>query len=133
MKKKKEDVIEYIQNAKEILKKSRIEEDEYVDLKYVKSACGVLYLGILKAIDEFLLKKKNFTEKELPQSFQGYLRVLKKYLSPFNGKIEKKFISLYRQLHIAGYYRGLITNRNVLKIIFKESEGFIRKIKNLSS
>ncbi len=31
----------YLENAKEILSKARIEDNRYADDKYVKSACGV--------------------------------------------------------------------------------------------
>lgn len=46
----------YINNAKEVLSKAKIENNIYVDVKYVRSACGIAYLGVLKAIDEYLLK-----------------------------------------------------------------------------
>ena len=41
------EAIRYLQNAKEILSKSPVEDDRYVDIKYVKSACGVAYLRVL--------------------------------------------------------------------------------------
>lgn len=40
------EAIGYIQNAKELLSKSPIENNRYADDKYVKSACGVAYIII---------------------------------------------------------------------------------------
>lgn len=37
------EALRYIQNAKDILSKSPIEDNRYADDKYVKSACGVAY------------------------------------------------------------------------------------------
>jgi len=54
----KSNTIRYFENAKEILSKSRIEDHRFTDVKYVKSACGVAYLGVLKAIKDFIEKLK---------------------------------------------------------------------------
>ena len=45
---KKETPERYLANAKETLAKAGIENDGYVDIKYVKSACGIAFLGVLK-------------------------------------------------------------------------------------
>lgn len=59
--------VRYLENAKELVHKSPIEGNRYANEKYVKSACGVAYLGVLKAIEEHLLKKgltkKNYQKK----------------------------------------------------------------------
>jgi hypothetical protein len=55
----------YLQNAKEILRKAPVEDGRYAKVypersrrvKYVQEACGVAYLAVLKAIDEYLLNK----------------------------------------------------------------------------
>ena len=41
----------------------------------------------------------------------------------------KKFEHLYDTLHIAGYYRGLIYNANVIKEYFRVTKEFIDKFK----
>ncbi len=115
-------------NAKELLGKSRIEGDRYEDIKYVQEACGTAYLAVLKAIDEYLISR-GVSKKELPKSVEGYRKMLKKYLSTRNGKLAKDFEKLYDELHIAGYYRGLIKDVNALKDIFKSAKGFIDKTK----
>jgi len=122
------EAIRYFENAKELLRKSPIEGDRYEDLKYVQEACGTAYLAILKAIDEYVMKR-GVSQKELPQSIEGYRDMLKKYLTPHNGKLTKEFEKLYKELHIAGYYRGLIEDVNALKDIFRSAKTFINKIR----
>lgn len=63
---KKREPIRYIENAKEILSKSPIEDNYYTDIKYVKTAFGTAYLGVLKAIDDYLLDR-GITRDKLPQ------------------------------------------------------------------
>ena len=122
------EAIRYFENAKELLSKSPIEGDRYEDLKYVQKACGTAYLAVLKAIDAYLLKR-GISQKDLPQSVEGYRDMFKKYLMPHNGKLTKEFEKLYKELHIAGYYRGLIEDVNALKDIFKSAKAFINKIR----
>ncbi len=121
------EALRYLQNAKEILSKSRIEDNIYEDIKYVREACSTAYLAMLIAIDEYLIKH-GVNEKQLPKSVEGYRDMLKKYISVHNGKIYKSFEALYRELHIAGYYRGLLIDANVIKEVFKNAKSFIEKV-----
>ena len=123
------EAIRYFENAKEILKKSPIEDNRYADEKYVKSACGVAYLGVLKAIDEYLLKKKGITRKELPKKVEEYRKILQKYVSVHNGKLLKQFDDIYDELHIAGYYRGNLHSVGTVKEAFRTAKEFIEKLK----
>ncbi len=118
----------YINNAKELLKKSPIENNIYTDVKYVKSALGVAYLGVLDAINEALLKK-GLTRKELPKKVEEYEKALKKHFGVYNGKLLREFSTLYDELHIAGYYRGLLHRTNIVKDALKGAEEFIEKIR----
>lgn len=120
--------IRYLVNAKELLSKSPIEGNIYTDDKYVKSACGVAYLGVLKAIEEHLLKK-GLTRKELPRKVEEFRKALQKYISIHNGKLLKEFDALYDELHIAGYYRGMLHSTGAVKDIFKTARQFIEKLK----
>jgi hypothetical protein len=124
----KSEAIRYFENAKELLSKSPIEDNTYTDIKYVQEACGTAYLAVLKAIDEYLIKR-GVTSKDLPQSVEGYRDMLKKHLSIHNGKLTREFDKLYKTLHIAGYYRGLLEDVNMLKDAFKVAKTFIEKIK----
>ncbi|MEW6104645.1 MAG: DUF5618 family protein [bacterium] len=121
------EALRYLNNAKEILKNAPIEGNNYTDVKYVQEACGTAYLAILKAIDEYLLKQ-GLLKKELPKSEKAYTIALRKYLSIHNGKLFKEFGYLYDELHIAGYYRGLLHNVDRVKDVLKSTKDFIEKI-----
>lgn len=54
---------------------------------------------------------------------------LRKHLSIHNGKLTKEFDTLYNELHIAGYYRGLLQDVGVVKEALKAAKVFIEKIK----
>jgi hypothetical protein len=122
------DSLRYLQNAKDILQKAPVEDGRYSDIKHVKEACGGAYLAVLKAIDESLLNK-GVSKKELPKSVDGYRAALQKYLAVHNGKLLREFESIYDELHIAGYYRGMLHSVDVVKGAFKTAKGFIERIK----
>lgn len=119
--------LRYLNNAKEILKKAPIEDNRYTDVKYVQEACGTAYLSVVKAIDEYLLNK-GLDKKELPKSVDAYRKALQKHLAVHDGKLLREFEALYDQLHIAGYYRGLLHNVDVVKNALKAARAFIEKI-----
>jgi uncharacterized protein (UPF0332 family) len=121
------EALRYLQNAKEILRSAPIEDNIYSDVKPVQEACGVTYLAVLKAIDAYLLKK-GVDEKDLPQSVDGYREMLRKYAMVYDGKLLKGFEALYRELHIAGYYRGLLIDVDMVKAALKAAKTFIEKI-----
>jgi hypothetical protein len=119
--------LRYLNNAKEILKSAPIEDDAYADEKYVREACGTAYLAVLKAIDEYLLAK-GLSKKELPKSVDDYRKALQKHLAIHNGKLTRKFERLYGELHIAGYYRGLLLHVDIVKEALKAAKAFIEKM-----
>jgi len=122
------EALRYLENAKAILKSIPVEDNTHTDVKPVQEACGTAYLAILKAIDEYLLRK-GFDEKELPESVYGYREALRKHLMVHNGKLLKEFEKLYKLLHIAGYYRGLLEDVIVVKDALKAAKIFVEKIK----
>jgi hypothetical protein len=124
----KKDSIRYLQNAKEMLKNIHIERNIYTDVKQVREAFGTAYLAVLEAINEALIKK-GLTKKELPKSVEAYRKALRKYLAIHDGKLMREFEMLYDTLHIAGYYRGLIYNVDMVKEAFKATKAFIDKVK----
>jgi uncharacterized protein (UPF0332 family) len=121
------EALRYLQNAKEILRSAPIEDNIYSDVKPVQEACGVTYLAVLKAIDAYLLKK-GVDEKDLPQSVDGYREMLRKYAMVYDGRLLKGFEALYRELHIAGYYRGLLIDVDMVRAALKAAKTFIEKI-----
>ena len=121
------EALRYIVNAREILSKCPIDDNFYTDIKPVREAFSTAYLAILEAIDEALIKK-GAHRKDLPKSVDAYREVLRKQLSVNNGKLMREFEYLYDGLHIAGYYRGLISEANAVKDYFNAAERFIKKI-----
>jgi hypothetical protein len=122
------EAIRYIDNAKELLGKSPIENKQYADVKYVKSACGVAYLGVLRAIDDYLLGK-GVSKKETPKKVEEYRKALQKYASQYDGKLLRQFDGIYEQLHIAGYYRGWLHSVDAVKSSIKIAKDFIGRLK----
>ena len=119
--------LRYLNNAKEILKTIPVDDNTYTDIKPVREAFGTAYLAMLEAINESLLKK-GFTKKELPKSVDEYRKVLQKYWVIHNGKLLREFEKLYDMLHIAGYYRGLLYDVNIVKDALKATRSFIYKL-----
>ena len=122
------EALRYLENAKEILKKTPLEDETYTDIKYVQEACGTAYLAILKAVDEYLVKR-GVDEKELPQSVDEYREMIRKYAMIHDGKIVKEFEKLHKALHIAGYYRGLLEDVAMVRDAFRAAKVFIDKLK----
>ncbi len=117
----------YLSNAREILKSARVEDNAYLDVKPVQEACATAYLAVLKARDEYLLRK-GLTKKELPKSVDDYRKAPRKHLVVHDGKFLRHFERLYDQLHIAGYYRGLLHDVDVIQGVLKAARTFIEKI-----
>src|SRR3989339_1848854 len=120
--------LRYLQKAKEILARTPIEDNDYIDIKPVREAFSTAYLAILEAINEYLIDKKGFTKKELPKSVDAYRNALQKHIAVHNGKLMREFEKLYDALHIAGYYRGLIYDTRAVKDYFNAAKAFIEKI-----
>lgn len=120
--------LRYLENAKEILRNAPIEDNTYTDVKCVQEACSTTYLAILNTIDEFL-KRKGVDEKELPQSVDGYREMLRRYAIMHDGKLLKEFEKLYKALHIAGYYWGLLEDVTMVKDALRAAKLFIEKFK----
>jgi hypothetical protein len=71
------------------------------------------------------------SEKKLPQSVEAYRTALRRYLSVYDGKLLREFDSLYRMLHIAGYYRRLLDRKNVVKDALAAARSFIEKVEQI--
>lgn len=120
--------LRYLNNAREILKSVPIENNIYTDIKPVREAFATAYLAVLETINEYLVTKKGFTKKELPKSVDAYRGALQKHIAIRNGKLMREFEHLYDALHIAGYYRGLIYNVDMVKDALKATRFFIEKL-----
>jgi len=122
-----EEAKRYLENAREILKGVPVEDDTYLDVKPVREAFGVAYLAILEAINAVLIEK-GVDPKRLPKSVDGYRTALRKYLAVHDGKLLREFEMLYDLLHIAGYYRALLYNPQIVKDSLKLAEKFIKRL-----
>lgn len=96
------EAMRYLDNAKETLRKSGKQDNYYKDDKYVKTACGTAYNGILKALDGYLLLK------EVPKQ-KGRKSI--EYYTANLGKLDRKLLTdlnnAYSVLHLSGYYDGV--------------------------
>ena len=134
----KNEPVKYLENARKLLGRSPIEHGTYADIKYVQLGCGAAYLAILKALDHYLIRR-GVDPKKLPKSVdglrprRGYREMIRRHLSMYNGSLSKKFEALYWELHVAGHYRGLLRDVNVVKETLKSAEGFIDKLSSLHS
>ena len=118
----------YLANARETLKKSPVEDNIYTDVKYVKSAFGVAYLGVLEAIKEYL-RKKGCSESELPKKIEEYQKALKKHGGVHDGKLLRQFNVIYHEMHIAGYYQGLLQRSDTVRAALRNADEFIARLK----
>ena len=93
----------YMDNAEETLKKAQKQDHGwYKDEKYVRSACGIAYLGVLVALDAWLtLKGVRIPNKRKHPTIDFYEYEI--------AKLDRKMLdylnSAYNMLHLEGYYR----------------------------
>jgi len=119
------EAMRYMDNAKEYLKNAKKEGNYYRDPKYVRTACGAAYNGVLIALDGYLLLKG--IEKP-----KGKNRKSIEYYHNNLGKLDRKMLdylnSTYKILHLFGYYDG-IEDARVVKAGFDDAKTIIKKIK----
>jgi len=119
------EAMRYMDNAKEYLKSAQKEGNFYQDSKYVRTACGTAYSGLLIALDGFLILKgiHKPTKKER-KSIEHYQKIL--------GNLDRKMLNnldnAYKILHIYGYYDG-INDARVISAGFDNAKTIINKIK----
>jgi hypothetical protein len=95
------EAMRYIDNANETFKLAGQDGKFYVGEKYVKTACGTAYSGILKALD-FLFDIKGIPQKRGRKSIDYY----QKELSQVDKKLLKHLNNSYEVLHLYSYYEG---------------------------
>ena len=71
------EALRYIDNANDLIKKAQKHGNYFDDAKYVRMASGTAYLGVLTAVDGYLLTKGQ-VKKELPKSIEMYRLYLAK-------------------------------------------------------
>jgi len=115
------EAMRYIANAKDYLQQAGVDEDgDYTDKKYVRTACGTAYNGVLEALLAYLsLKNPDVAENNEPKTIDFY----RKYLGKESRKVLKTLNFVYNILHIIGYYKGELSKQTI-------DEGF-RKAKDI--
>jgi hypothetical protein len=119
--------VRYLNNARDSLRRVPVERHIYVDRTPVREAMGTAYLAVLEAINE-ALTRRGVPRKDLPRSVDAYRIALGRHLGAHNGRLMRQFESLYDALHIAGYYRGLLYDRKIVRDALDAAERFIDKI-----
>jgi len=97
------EAIRYMDNAKEVLKKAGKDDDYYSDDKYVKMATGTAYNAVLKALDGYFILKE---VKPVKKGSRANRQYYEKNLTALDKKLLKYFETVYRVLHLEGYYEG---------------------------
>ena len=121
-----DEAVRYMDNAKGYLQNAQKDGKYYNDIKYVKTACGTAYSGVLVALDGYL--ELNGVKKPRGRRSVEYYR---DNVAKINRKLLKQFNSAYNILHLYGYYDG-IDNVNVIKEGFDEAYKIIDTIKTVN-
>jgi hypothetical protein len=116
------EAMRYMSNAEETLKKAKKEGKFYTDEKYVKTACGTAYNGVLKALDGYFLLK-NVPAVKGRKSIEYY----QSNISKTDKKLNVEVKNAYDILHLSGYYDG-ITSVSVIKEGFDLAHSIIKRI-----
>ncbi|MDR0518332.1 MAG: DUF5618 family protein [Fibromonadaceae bacterium] len=118
------DAMRYIANAKVYLSNSGMDGRFYTDAKYVRGASGIAYSGVLVALDVLAeIKKVPNPKKGSRKSVNFYRDILKD-----NQKLQTCFDTVYKDLHLSGYYDGNLDS-TVIKSGFEIAKELINLIK----
>ncbi|GBU21603.1 hypothetical protein R80B4_01499 [Fibrobacteres bacterium R8-0-B4] len=120
------EAVRYMDNAQETLKRAGKQDDKYYkDEKYVKSACGIVHLGVLVALDAWLtLKEVPVPKKKQRKSIGFYTDAIAK----LDHKMLSDLQTEYEIVHLIGYYDGVRRIR-VIEEGFAAAYEIIEKIK----
>jgi hypothetical protein len=115
----------YMDNAKETLLKAGRDGLNYTDRKYVRTACGTAYNGLLLAIDAWLAAKGVPEPGKKHRKSIGYYTDI---LARLDNKMLSHLKNAYDILHLSGYYDG-ITSVKAVESGFDAAYWIIDKIK----
>ena len=118
------EAMRYMDNAKETLRKAGKVDNRYSDKKYVRSACGTAYSGVLVALDTYLELKDVERPRKKRRSIEFYL----KSIAQLDKKLLKDLDITYDTLHLSGYYDGNLDAR-VIAAGFDNAYQIIERIK----
>lgn len=93
----------YYDNAKTMLsEKANKQGNYYSDAKYVKTACGTAYCGVLILLDAFIRIRGQVTNYKNRKSIEYY----RDNITDRDNQLLKYVNSAYNILHLSGYYDG---------------------------
>ena len=118
------EAMRYIENAKEALQKATKEGKYYTDKKYVRTASGVAYSGMLVALDTLMAIKNIKLPAKSRKSIEWYRDQIRK----MDLKLLNDVNSAYYALHLNGYYEG-VTNADIINAGMDSAISVIKKIK----
>jgi len=120
------EAMRYIANAKGYLQKAGMDNKGfYGDKKYVRTACGTAYNGVLEALNTYLkLKNPDVLKTDERKTIDFY----RKNLAKDNRKTLKALETAYHILHVCGYYEGA-KDSDFIKLGFKSAKELIDLIK----
>ncbi|MDR0567489.1 MAG: DUF5618 family protein [Prevotellaceae bacterium] len=118
------EAMRYMENAKATLQKAGKEDDQYHDVKYVRTACGTAYNGILLALDAYLQLK----DVEMPKKKRRSIEFYTSHVAQIDKKLLVCVNRAYDTLHLWGYYDGT-DDAVVIKRGFDYAYQIIDKIK----
>ena len=118
------EAMRYMENAKETLQKARKEDEQYHYIKYVRTACGTAYNGVLLALDTYLQLK----DVEMPKKKRRSIEFYTSHVAPLDGKLLTYLNNVYSILHLSGYYDG-VQDARVVSAGFDNAYKIIDKIR----
>jgi len=120
------EAIRYMDNAKETLQKARKNDwGYYEDKKYVRTACGTAYNGVLVALDAWFKMKGVINPKKNSRKSVDFY---KWNVSQLDKKMSYYYDTVYDALHLYGYYDGL-GKISIIQAGFEDAYKIIDKIK----
>ena len=118
------EAMRYIENAKEALNKAKRQGKYYTDKKYVCTASGVAYSGMLVALDALMEIKNIKVPAKSRKSIEWYREQLRK----MDWKLLNEVNSAYLILHLNGYYEELM-DANAINSGIDNAISVIKRIK----
>ncbi|MDR0687868.1 MAG: DUF5618 family protein [Prevotellaceae bacterium] len=118
------EAMRYMENAKETLRKAGKEDNFYQDSKYVRTACGTAYNGVLLALDAYLQLK----DVEMPKKKRRSIEFYTSNVAQLDKKLLNYVNNVYNILHLSGYYDG-VRDARVIRAGLEDAEQIISKIK----
>jgi hypothetical protein len=107
----------YIANAKDALQKAGRDGRYFKSKKYVRSASGIAYSGVLVAVEAWLQMKdvkvpEAMTEKNQRKSVKS-VDFYRNHLKDLDKKLLQDFNSAYYTLHLCGYCDGVLLIKTI--------------------